>query len=171
MLASMLNNCILWVNSFLFIVFFYKMVCANMLPSKHSYENNYLHAKILYCIGKRISFKVGIVIQDKIINQSQIIYLRIGFSYGCLITQLILVEGVKHIRDYDSIHLIVTLESIPYQDPLLQPKKDRGLLIWEPVVEELMIFLAMKKWKTCLLQNLLVKIYLKMQCERERKHC
>lgn len=39
-----------------------KMVCANLLPFKHSYEIDYIHAKILNCIGKRIALNVGIII-------------------------------------------------------------------------------------------------------------
>lgn len=39
-----------------------KMIYTNLLPSKYSYEFGYLHAEILYCIRKRITFNVDTII-------------------------------------------------------------------------------------------------------------
>lgn len=55
---------------FLFYWLLNKIVCANLLPLKHSSKIGQQHGKILNCIGKRTTFNVGLVIHDEIINQS-----------------------------------------------------------------------------------------------------
>lgn len=62
------------------------MVYANFLPSKNSSKIGFINAKLLYYIGKRITINVSIAIQDEIVNQSQIVNLRINLPYGYVIT-------------------------------------------------------------------------------------
>lgn len=88
-----------------------KMVCSNLLPSKHSYKIGHLHEKILYCLRKHIVFNVSLVILNEVINQSQIVRPRIGLSCSCLITQMILTIGVQQVRYYDTIFLMKDIEN------------------------------------------------------------
>lgn len=72
------------------------MVYANFLPPKHSSKIGFINAKLLYYIGKRITINASIAIQNEIVNQSQIVNLRINLPYGYVITELILALGVHH---------------------------------------------------------------------------
>lgn len=80
-----------------------KKICANLLPSKHSYRIGYLYVNILYCIGKGFAFNVRTIILDEILNQTKVTNLQIGLLFGCLITQMILATSVPPIKDFDTI--------------------------------------------------------------------
>lgn len=82
------------------------MVFADLLPSKHSLEIGFLHARIMYCIGKIITFIVGTIIQDEIFNQAEVTNHRIGLPFDCLKTQMVIIVSVPPKKDSDTTRYI-----------------------------------------------------------------
>lgn len=90
------------MNSLYFIIFWKRWF--DLLPFKHPSEIGFLHAKILYYIGKGNAFNVWTIIQGKIMNQAHVINSRIGHFNGCLINQMILVTGVSLEKYSETTH-------------------------------------------------------------------
>lgn len=80
-----------------------RMICANLLLLNHLVEIEFRHAKILYCIGKTLAFNGGSLIQNKIISQALVTNLRVGLSYGCLLTKMILATMVSLSKDAENV--------------------------------------------------------------------